>query len=144
MSEIVIPELTKCTSDTYIIVSQPGVGAADYENKRSAPHLRKRLLGDDKSIRSSLTVKDVLGWLDVDDVSRAVQDRCGAAHLRVDASSKSHDDMSRSDADPYYSAAGQFTILDDSRPQVITVDFPAPPTGIGRSQKLVENGTKTL
>ncbi len=48
------------------------------------------------------------------------------------------------DADPYHSAAGQFTILDDPRPQVITVDFPAPPTGVGRSQKLVENGTKTL
>ncbi|KAK0516786.1 hypothetical protein JMJ35_001389 [Cladonia borealis] len=121
LSEIVIPELTKCTSETYIIVSQPGVGAADYENKRSAPHLRKRLLGDDKSIRSSLVVKDVLGWLDVDDLSGAVQNGCGAAHLRVDAST------------------GQFTILDDSRPQVITVDFPAPPAGVGRSQKLVEN-----
>ena len=47
------------------------------------------MLGDDKSIRSSLTVKEVLGWLDVDDISGAVQDRCGAAHLRVDASSKS-------------------------------------------------------
>lgn len=74
-------------------MSQPGVGAADYENKRSAPHLRKRMLGDDKSIRSSLTVKEVLGWLNVDDISGAVQDRCGAAHLRVDASSKGYANM---------------------------------------------------
>ena len=48
------------------------------------------------------------------------------------------------DADPHHSPAGQFTILDDSRPQVITVDFPAPPTGVGKSQKLVEHGTNTL
>lgn len=102
------------------------------------------MLGDDKSIRSSLAVKDVLGWLNVDDISGAVQDRCGAAHLRVDASSKSDDDPFWIDADPYHSAAGQFTILDDSRPQVITVDFPAPPKIVGRSHKLVENGTKTL
>ena len=46
------------------------------------------MLGNDKSIRSSLTVKEVLGWLDVDNISEAVQDGCGAAHLRVDASSK--------------------------------------------------------
>lgn len=51
------------------------------------------MVGDDKSIRSSLAVKDVLGWIDVDDISGAVQNRCGAAHLRVDASSKSHDNM---------------------------------------------------
>lgn len=74
-------------------MSQPGVGTADYEHKRSAPHLRMRMLGDDKSIRSSLTVKEVLGWLDVDDISGAVKDRCGAAHLRVDASSKSRANM---------------------------------------------------
>ena len=56
------------------------------------------MLGDDKSIRSSFTVKEVLGWLDVGDISRAVQDRCGAAHLRVDASSKSHLNMFSNEA----------------------------------------------
>ena len=52
------------------------------------------MLGDDKGIRSSMAVKDVLGYVNVDDMSRAVQDRCGAGHLRVDASSKSLDSMS--------------------------------------------------
>ena len=52
------------------------------------------MLGDDKSIRSSMAVKDVLGYVNVDDMSRAVQDRCGAGHLQVDASSKSLDSMS--------------------------------------------------
>ena len=52
------------------------------------------MIGDDKSIRSSMAVKDVLGCVNVDDMSRAVQDRCGAGHLRVDASSKSLDKMS--------------------------------------------------
>ena len=70
-------------------MSQPGVDAADYGDRRSAPHLRKKMLGDDKTVRSSLAIKDVLGYVNADDMSRAVQDRCGASHLRVDASSKS-------------------------------------------------------
>ncbi|KAK3167829.1 hypothetical protein OEA41_004275 [Lepraria neglecta] len=121
LSDIVIPELTACNSDTYVIVSQPGVDAADYGDRRSAPYLRMKMLGDDKSIRSSMAVKDVLGCVNVDDMSRAIEDRCGAGHLRVDAST------------------GAFAIAEDARPRVINVDFPALPAGAGRPQKLVEN-----
>ena len=89
LSKIVIPELEACTSDTYVIVSQPGVNAVDYQG-RASPFLRMKMLGDDKSIRSSLTVKDVLGELSGDHLSRVVQEKCGAGHLRVDASSTSY------------------------------------------------------
>lgn len=82
-----MPVLEECTSDTYIIVSQPGVNAADYQD-RAAPFLRMKMLGDDKSIRSSLTVKEVLGEVSGISLSKAVQQKCGAGHLRVDASSK--------------------------------------------------------
>ncbi|KAL2046177.1 hypothetical protein N7G274_001624 [Stereocaulon virgatum] len=121
LSDIVTPQLTACNSDTYVIVSQPGVNAADYGDRRSAPHLRKKMLGDDKTVRSSLAIKDVLGYVNVEDMSRAVQDRCGAGHLRVDAST------------------GAFVIAEDARPRVINVDFPALPAGVGRSKKLIEN-----
>lgn len=47
------------------------------------------MLGDDKSIRSSLTVKEVMGELNGDQLSKLIQEKCGAGHLRVDASSKS-------------------------------------------------------
>lgn len=47
------------------------------------------MLGDDKSVRSSLTVKDVVGEISADHLSRLIQEKCGAGHLRVDASSKS-------------------------------------------------------
>lgn len=46
------------------------------------------MLGDDKSIRSSLMVKEVIGKLGGDYFSRVIQEKCGAGHLRVDASSK--------------------------------------------------------
>lgn len=47
------------------------------------------MLGDDKSIRSSLTVKEVVGELNGDYLSRVIREKCGAGHLRVDASSRS-------------------------------------------------------
>lgn len=48
-----------------------------------------KMLGDDKSIRSSLTVKEVMGELSADRLSKVIQEKCGAGHLMVDASSKS-------------------------------------------------------
>ena len=48
-----------------------------------------KMLGDDKSIRSSLMVKEVVGELSADSISKIIQEKCGAGHLRVDASSES-------------------------------------------------------
>ena len=48
------------------------------------------MLGDDKSIRSSLAVKEVLGIVSGDRLSKVIQEKCEARHLRIDASSKSH------------------------------------------------------
>ncbi len=47
-----------------------------------------KMLGDDKSIRSSLTVKEVMGELSGELLSKVIQEKCGAGHLMVDASSK--------------------------------------------------------
>ena len=66
---------------------QPGVNAVDYQD-RATPFLQMKMLGHDKSIRSSLTVKEVMGELSADHLSKVVQEKCGAEHLSVDASSK--------------------------------------------------------
>lgn len=120
LGKVVIPELEACTSDTYVVVSQPGVNAVDYQG-RAAPYLWMKILGDDKSIRSSLTVKEVVGELSGDHLSKVIQEKCGAEHLRVDAST------------------GSFAISEDTKPRVINLDFPPLPTGSERSQKLIEN-----
>ena len=43
--------------------------------------------GDDKHIRSSVAVSDVLGNMDADQLGQVVKEKCGAGLLRVDASS---------------------------------------------------------
>lgn len=120
LNKVIVPEFEACTSDTYVVVSQPGVNAVDYQG-RVSPYLRMKMLGDDKSIRSSLMVKEVIGKLGGDHFSRVLQEKCGAGHLRVDAST------------------GSFAISEDTKPRVINLDFPTLPSGNGRSQKLIEN-----
>lgn len=88
LSQNINEALQKCPSDTYVIVSQPAVNAADYHDPEAAPRLGRNIHGDNKNIRSSMTVSDVLGALDVDSVSRQLQEKCGAEVVRIDASSK--------------------------------------------------------
>ena len=100
------------------------------------------MLGDDETVRSSLAVKEVLGQLDPEALSKAVQDMCGAGHLRVDASSKTKRYQFQNEIYMLTlpNPAGSFAISDEMRPRVINLDFPALPSGAARAQKLVENG----
>lgn len=70
------------------MVSQPGVNAADYGSRFSAPHLRKRVAGEDENVRSGSTVADVLGEIDPRRLVEVVENKCGAGLTSVDASSK--------------------------------------------------------
>ncbi len=81
--------LEACPSDIYVIVSQPGVNAVDFQGSVSAPHLRRKLSGDDRNIRSSLMVSDVIGKFDSTNLRRIVEEKCGATPLKIDASSTS-------------------------------------------------------
>lgn len=81
-------QLGHCPSDTYVLVSQAGVSAADYSSKASMPQMRAKMLGRDGRIGSSLSVQAVLGNLDIEAFSRMLQDKCGAALTRIDASSE--------------------------------------------------------
>ena len=102
-----------------------------------------KLLGADKSIRSSLTVKEVVGVLSADYLSNVIQEKCEAGHLRVDASSKSYAAAATRlspFADTWHRIAGSFAISEDTKPRVINLDFPALPSGNSRPQKMIENG----
>ncbi|KAL9010758.1 MAG: hypothetical protein Q9173_004337 [Seirophora scorigena] len=124
LTESIISLLSSCLSDTYIIVTQPGVHAEDYRDRYAAPHLRRKVQGEDKAIRSAVSVTDVLLNVDTEAIVRSVEERCGAALLKVDAST------------------GSFTIADDPYPRVINLDFPALPAGHReRVDKLLEHDT---
>ena len=129
-----------------MIVSQPGVQAADFADKTATPHLRMMMRGDEQSIRSSLTVEDVYGAIDTELISKTVEEKCNAGQMRIEASSATpfpQGPQSRSAVNRLtdFLTAGSFALGEESRPQVIHVDFLAPPKGKDRALKLAENGT---
>lgn len=64
------------------------MNALDFQDPFSAPHLRQKLMKEDENIRSSLIVSEVVGGFSSANLSRNIQDTCGASLLDVDASSK--------------------------------------------------------
>ncbi|KAL8836328.1 MAG: hypothetical protein Q9176_006389 [Flavoplaca citrina] len=60
VQETITSQLSKCPSDTYVVVTQPGVHAEDYSDRYAAPHLRRKISGEDERIRSTMMVTDVL------------------------------------------------------------------------------------
>ncbi|KAL8680457.1 MAG: hypothetical protein Q9186_003355 [Xanthomendoza sp. 1 TL-2023] len=119
--ETLTPQLSTCPSDTYIIVTQPGVHAEDYSDRYSAPHLRRKVLGEDERVRSTMSVMDVLGDVDAEKIVGMLEQRCGAVVLKVDTST------------------GSFAVASDPHPRVINLAFPALPSGKTRASKLQEN-----
>ncbi|KAK8222877.1 BIG/ATPase V1 complex, subunit S1 [Phyllosticta paracitricarpa] len=112
--------LVGCPSDSYVVVNQPGVSVADYDNKWSAPWLRKQFQSKDKQIKSA-AINEVIDGLDAENITKYVAEHCNAMRAEVDASSG-------------------YISLNDATPRVIKIDFAAPPTKPeDRSSALIES-----
>lgn len=78
--------LKDCPSDTYIIVEEAGVSLADFASSNSkAANLRKLMSGENKSIKSTMTVANVVGSF-AEELSQSIQSQCGASQVTVDGS----------------------------------------------------------
>jgi hypothetical protein len=104
--------LTSCPSNHYIIVSQPGVSAADYRSIKRASVLRK-------DSKTAVSIPDVIGAIDTEYWERTLQAKCDAEVLHIDASTGSI---------PSY----------HSMPKVISLTFAAPSAG-NKKHDLEEN-----
>lgn len=103
--------LSHCPSDHYVLISQPGVTASDYASRKATPALAQRLSSKDQhNIRSSVSVPEVKGEVDVARWEQTLKKECGAEVLHVDASSGSI---------PSYK----------SMPKVVSISFPSPTSG---------------
>ncbi|KAL1994593.1 hypothetical protein VTN49DRAFT_2063 [Thermomyces lanuginosus] len=116
----VLARVKTCPSDYYVLVSQPGVHASDYSDRKATPWLRGKAAGADKSILSNLTVTEVSGVLDSAAIRKALKD-CGTQVTEVDAST------------------GSYPLKYEPGPRIIDISFPVLPTGARRAQQLAEN-----
>ncbi|KAG9552728.1 BIG1-domain-containing protein, partial [Aureobasidium melanogenum] len=64
LQESVEHQLKGCPSNTYVVVSQPGISTNDLTVSKSTPHLRRRLSGKDDNVKSIFAAKNVVGDVD--------------------------------------------------------------------------------
>jgi hypothetical protein len=74
--------LKTCPTKTYIVMEQPGVSAADYENSHATPRLSHYMSGKNEKVRSSMVVPEVIGGGDAsrspaDAISEYLRNQCG-------------------------------------------------------------------
>ena len=86
LQEMLIDSLKACSSETYILVSQPGVSINDYAQPDSAPHLRRWMKDDNDKIKSRGIVSEVVGSLDEDALVEVLKNECGATVGDLEAS----------------------------------------------------------
>lgn len=72
--------VSQCSSQVYILVSQPGVHVTDF-TVNTVPYLRKVV----KNAESKITADYGHGQVDLEDISQLVQDKCLAESTFVDA-----------------------------------------------------------
>jgi hypothetical protein len=79
--------LSSCPTETYIIISQPGVSATDYSPPLAAPHLRHLLNKTEKTVSVTVAIPEVAGDIDAHAITRYLEDKCKAEILKADAAS---------------------------------------------------------
>ena len=78
-------KLRSCPSEFYILVSQAGAHASDYESRDSAPRLREKVLEKDGPVKSSFMVNEVVGDVDIHSLQSMLESTCGAGATEVHA-----------------------------------------------------------
>lgn len=91
-SSELLESLDSCTSDNYVIVSQPGVSPADFTSPRAALNLQRLLHGGNHSY----TIPDVVGAVDTEAIVKRLVDVCKETEATtIDATTGKVPEMSR-------------------------------------------------
>jgi hypothetical protein len=74
----VLEALKECPTKNYVVVEQEGVSAADYADGRSTPRLTQYMAGQHDDVKSTVSVPDVVGKVDVAEITRYLETKCGS------------------------------------------------------------------
>ncbi|CAD0106178.1 unnamed protein product [Aureobasidium uvarum] len=79
LQESIEHQIKGCPSDTYVVVSQPGVNSNDLTLSKSTPHLRRRLEAKDNNVKSFFAAKNVVGHVDARALVASINRECNTA-----------------------------------------------------------------
>ena len=130
LSSHVSRSLSDCPSDLYIIFSQPGVSSTDYATPSTAPRLSKYMTGFGDGVRSSTSVSEAVGSVDIERWIQILTQKCGVQSTNVDTTGGSaYVPADTQDAKDVTGPAGSLpSDLDLSTPRLLNVALAAPST----------------
>ncbi len=77
--------LVSCPSDTYIIIYQPTINAADLSEWKNAPNLRRAV--SNKDVKARVVVPEVIDNLSPLELQNYIRSKCNGVVMKVDLSS---------------------------------------------------------
>lgn len=72
----ILEALQHCPTQSYLILEQPGVSAADYLDASSTPRLSQYMRAKHDAIRSTFSVADVVNRIDANTIHTKLQSMC--------------------------------------------------------------------
>lgn len=69
--------LKRCPTNNYVVVEQEGVSASDYLDGRSTPRLTQYMAGQHDHVKSTVSVPDVVGKINVAEITKYLEANCG-------------------------------------------------------------------
>lgn len=119
--ELADSAIASCSSNTYIVIHQPGIHASDFRFSKASPHL-KRALGSQRAFEYPYVHGDSVN---LDHLQEVAINKCGAGLISIDP------------------ATGSFTIMEEGEAQVpkflrLELD-PLPADRVERMTQLADN-----
>ncbi|KAF1929575.1 BIG1-domain-containing protein [Didymella exigua CBS 183.55] len=74
----VLEALKECPTKNYVVVEQEGVSAADYADGRLTPRLAQYMAGQHHDVKSTVSVPDVVGKVDIAEITKYLESKCGS------------------------------------------------------------------
>lgn len=91
-SSDILKSLDSCSSDNYVVVSQPGVSSADFSSPKAALNLQRLLRGGNHSY----TIPDVVGAVEAEAIVKGLVNVCKETEATtIDATTGKVPEMSR-------------------------------------------------
>lgn len=79
----VLEALKECPTRNYVVVEQEGVSAADYADGRSTPRLTQYMAGNHDDVRTTVSVPEIVGKVNVAEITTYLQTKCGPSeHIK--------------------------------------------------------------
>jgi hypothetical protein len=131
--------IDECSSESYVIVRQGGISAADLLKSKAAPHLQK--LMSNEQLNTKLSITEVVGEVDAEELINYISTKCDALKLHLDPRGLLIPPYATGRCTNRFSGVLDSPLTDEHKSLVLSIEMDSLPIETSeRVAQLVENG----